>query len=150
MSWQAFAAAASDLAAFGAKRLHDQVAYLATVKADGAPRVHPVRPIVTAGRLFIFMEPRSPKGHDLRREGRYALHCTATGEQPWDLKEFLVTGVARPAEDPASRRVANHGTNFPRDDNFVLFELDVTAALSTVFGDDGRPIRQHWRAPTSA
>lgn len=60
MSWQALADSAPDLAAFGVERLHDRVAYLATVKRDGGPRLHPVRPIVTAGHLFLFMEPNSP------------------------------------------------------------------------------------------
>lgn len=134
---------------FGAQRLHDQVAYLATIKPDGAPRLHPVRPIITAGRLFLFMEPTSPKGHDLRRDGRYVLHCTATGSQPWDLKEFYVDGTAHPTDDPASRTVANSGTSFPRGEHFVLFELDVTSAFSTVFGPGGKPVRQRWHATAS-
>ena len=146
MSWQALAARSSELAAFGAPRLHDQVAYLATVKADGAPRLHPVRPVVSADRLFVFIGPTSPKVQDLRRDGRYALHCTATGDQPWDLKEFCVEGVARPVDDPADRAVANSGTSFPRDAQFVLFELDISSALSTEFGPDGRPVHQRWSA----
>jgi hypothetical protein len=89
------------------------------------------------------MEPASPKGHDLRRGSRYVLHCTATGEQPWDLKEFYVDGTAHEAN--AGRAVANSGTSFPRDEHFVLFELDVTSAFSTEFGPDGQPIRQRWR-----
>jgi hypothetical protein len=144
MSWHTLAVEAPELAAFGAQRLHDQVAYLATIKPDGAPRLHPVRPIITAGRLFVFMEPTSPKGRDLRRDGRYVLHCTATGEQPWDLKEFYVDGTAHDAH-AAGRDVANSGTSFPRDEHFVLFELDVTSAFSTEFGPDGQPIRQRWR-----
>ncbi len=76
MSWQALATQTAQLAAFGAEHLHDQVAYLATVKRDGAPRLHPVRPVITADRLFLFMEPDSPKGHDLRR-ATAATPCTA-------------------------------------------------------------------------
>jgi hypothetical protein len=37
MSWHTLAAEAPELAAFGAQRLHDQVAYLATLRPDGAP-----------------------------------------------------------------------------------------------------------------
>jgi hypothetical protein len=77
MSWQALVDAVSELAAFGAERLHDQVAYLATLKADGSPRLHPVRPVVASGRLFVFMETTSPKVRDLEHDGRYALHGTA-------------------------------------------------------------------------
>ena len=43
------------------------------------PRVHPVTPIVGSGKLFVFMEPTSPKGKDLMRDGRYALHCGIEG-----------------------------------------------------------------------
>lgn len=74
MSWRVFADAAPELAAFGAERLHDQVAYLATLKPGGSPRLHPVRPVVTDGHLFVFVETTSPKvrmvhlhGADCRR-----------------------------------------------------------------------------------
>jgi hypothetical protein len=144
MSWQALSEAAAELAAFGAERLHDQVAYLATVRADGSPRVHPVRPVVTADRLFVFTEAASPKVRDLEHGGRYALHCTATSDQPWDLREFAVDGVARRVTDDQTRRLANAGSTFPRDERFLLFELGVSAASSTVYGNDGRPHRERW------
>lgn len=150
MSWHSLATQAADLATVGATYLHDQVAYLATVRPDGAPRLHAVRPVVTADRLFLFMEPTSPKGHDLRRDGRYALHCTATDTQPWDLHEFSVDGVAHPTDDPGARRIAGAGTGFPRDEHFVLFELEVESALSTAYGPDGRPVRRRWRATPAA
>jgi Pyridoxamine 5'-phosphate oxidase len=146
MSWQALANAAPELAAFGAERLHDQVAYLATLKVDGSPRLHPVRPVVTDGRLFVFMEVTSPKVADLDRDPRYALHGTATSETPWDLQEFVVEGAARRVDDPDRRSTANAGSTFPRDELFVLYELDVGSALSTTYGADGRPRRQRWRA----
>ena len=149
MSWQALSDAAPELAAFGHERLHDQVAYLATVRADGSPRVHPVRPVVTADRLFVFTEATSPKVRDLEHDGRYALHCTATSDQPWDLREFAVDGVARRVTDDETRRIANAGSAFPRDERFLLFELDVSAASSTVYGNDGRPHRERWARPPS-
>jgi hypothetical protein len=52
-SWRALADPAPDLAAFGAERLHDRVAYLATRKADGSPHLHPVRPVVDE-RFLLF------------------------------------------------------------------------------------------------
>jgi hypothetical protein len=146
MSWEALAAAAPELAAFGAGRLHDQVAYLATLKPNGAPRLHPVRPVVAGGRLFVFTEATSPKVGDLERDGRYALHGTATSDQPWDLREFAVGGTAGRVEDEGMRASADAGTAFARDERFLLFELDVEAAISTVYGPDGQPHRQRWRA----
>jgi hypothetical protein len=144
MSWQALSDAAPELAAFGAERLHDRVAYLATVRADGSPRVHPVRPVVTADRLFVFTEAASPKVRDLEHDGRYALHCIATSDQPWDLREFAVDGVARRVTDDETRSLANAGSAFPRDERFLLFELGISAASSTVYGNDGRPHRERW------
>ena len=144
MSWKTLEDAAPELAAFGAERVHDQVAYLATLKPDGSPRLHPVRPVVAGGHLFVFSEPTSPKVGDLERDGRYMLHGTATGESPWDLREFAVEGHARRVADADTRAVANAGSGFPRDERLVLFELGVAAASSTVYRADGKPSRQRW------
>jgi hypothetical protein len=146
MSWQALAETAPELAAFGAERIHDRVAYLATLKPDGAPRLHPIRPIVAGGRLFVFADATSPKIRDLERDPRYALHCTATSDQPWDLREFAAEGTANRVVDAGVRAIANGGSAFARDERFVLFELAVEAAISTVYGPDGRPLRQRWHA----
>ena len=67
------------VAAFGEKRFGDGVAYLATVSQLGEPRVYPVTPVIGESRLFIFMEPTSPKGRDLRQTGKYALHSSVGG-----------------------------------------------------------------------
>jgi Pyridoxamine 5'-phosphate oxidase len=146
MSWQALAAAEPELAAFGAERLNDQVAYLATLKTDGSPRLHPVRPVVAAGHLFVFMEATSPKVRDLERDPRCALHATATSDQPWDLREFGVEGTARRVNDPEERSIAIAGSGFLREDRFLLYELGVGRAFSTRYGTDGHPHRQRWHA----
>ena len=46
------------------------ITYLATVRRDGAPRVHPVCPIIAKGRMFVAIAPDSPKRLDLVRDGR--------------------------------------------------------------------------------
>src|SRR6476619_5339724 len=73
-TWGEFAAAEPELAAFVADRLGAAPSYLATVRETGGPRVHPVTPIVTADGLYLFMEPTSPKGNDLRARAQFALH----------------------------------------------------------------------------
>src|SRR5437588_3898875 len=50
------------------------VAYLATVRRDGAPRLHPFCPVIAGGRLFAAIPDPSPKGHDLRRDPRCVIH----------------------------------------------------------------------------
>lgn len=76
MSWSDLVNANPGLADFGRQRFASEVAFLATIRRDGSPRVYPVTPILGKDRLFVFMEPTSPKGHDLRRDCRYALHCS--------------------------------------------------------------------------
>jgi hypothetical protein len=142
VTWQEFAEAEPELAAFGAGRLAGQVAYLATVRRDGSPRVHPVTPLLAAGRLFLFMEPASPKGHDLRRDNRYALHC-AVSDSSGSSGEFAVRGSAHLVEDVALREAAARAAEVTPKDRYILFELRVEEALSTVYRE-GKPVRQRW------
>jgi hypothetical protein len=143
MSWKDLENAALELAAFGLKRFEIGVAYLATVRQDGSPRVHPVTPIIGQGNLFLFMEPTSPKGHDLRRDGRYALH-SAVNDSNGTGGEFIITGSAKFIEDPAKRSLASQLASYTPEDRYVLFELSIESAVSTIY-QDGKPVRQHWK-----
>ena len=146
-SWQEFAAAAPNLAAFGSQRLERRVAYLATTRADGAPRVHPVSPFIVQGHLFVYMEPTSPKGHDLQRDDRYALHCSVE-DTSGGAGEFIISGRAKLIDDPAMRAVAfeaRKAAGHSPKDRYVVFELSVESALSTTY-EDGQPIQKRWKA----
>ena len=43
------------------------VAFLATARPDGSPRLHPFCPVLAGGRLLAAIPRSSPKGNDLRR-----------------------------------------------------------------------------------
>ncbi len=144
-TWGAFAETEPDLARVGEEQFGRGVAYLATARGDGSPRVHPVTPIIGGGRLFIFMEPTSPKGNDLRRDGRYALHSLGV-EQDGAGGEFVVRGRATLVEDAAIRTVAAQAASYSPADRYILFELDIEGALSTVY-EQGRPVRHRWGRP---
>lgn len=145
MSWQALERGNPELAAFGLERFSSQVAYLATVRKDGSPRVHPVTPIVGEGRLFLFMEPTSPKGDDLRRNGRYALHASVENSGGGN-GEFWVTGRGRFLDSAEARAVATQHANYAPADRYILFELSVESAFSNVYTEDGPPKRRSWKA----
>jgi hypothetical protein len=51
------------------------IAYLATTRRDGSPRLHPFCPILAVGRLFAAIPRSSPKGWDLRRDPRCVIHA---------------------------------------------------------------------------
>ncbi len=143
MSWKTLEEQNPELAVFGSTRLHGQVAYLATLRKDGSPRLHPMTPIVGEGHLFVFMEPTSPKGHDLRRDGRYAMHCSVA-DTSGSSGEFSVSGRARPVEDPGLRALAARLCPYAPADHYVLFEFDPERAASTTY-ENGQPIYRAWR-----
>jgi hypothetical protein len=123
--------------------------YLATVRADGGPRVHPVSPVITDDGLYCFVVD-SPKRRDLERDGRYALHSFPPEESD---DEAYVAGHAHPVTDPARvARLAELGRAAPQVD-WRLFEFTVDVAmltrrdhLTTVAGG-GRPGVQVWLDP---
>ena len=144
MSWKSFQDEQPELAVFGAERLNGQVAYLATVRKDGSPRVHPMTPIIGEGHLFVFMEPTSPKGHDLQRDGRYAIHCSVS-DTSGSSGEFTITGHAHLINDLELRTLAVRLASYTPAERYILFEFDVETAASTIYPSD-RPIRQSWKS----
>jgi len=129
MSWKIFEEDSPELAALAYQKLNRRIAYLATLKKDGAPRLHPVTPFIGNGMLFIFTEPSSPKIQDLLRDGRYALHNTVGGEGP--LIEILVLGEAEKITNSRVRReqAEKIAASPVVMDRYVLFEFHVQRVL---------------------
>jgi hypothetical protein len=152
--WADFEAALPETAAAGRALLYQHgpgLAYLATVRRDGGPRVHPICPVIVDGGLYAFIG-HSPKQADLRRDGRYALH-TFPAEDRDD--EFYVTGRATLVTDAGRRaRVYDNyiaqGTTTGEDD--PLFEFDIERALHAAYkprssGNTWPPTYTRWRGP---
>jgi hypothetical protein len=111
--------------------------FLATVRPDGGPRVHPICPVL-AGELYAFFVP-GPKLADLRRDGRFAL-CSETCAPPRHDDNVYVTGTAEELNDPqlrerltaqllAERSLAEPWPGFADE---PLFELQVDRVLVTL------------------
>jgi len=152
VSWSDFAAAAPDLAEVGQRQLTQfgvGLAFLATVRVDGAPRLHPVCPVVSHGRLFVLITPESPKRQDLVRDGRYALQPFPQPKPGSD--EFYVSGRARVIADEATRAAVLQDARHMADASETVFELAVERVLHTrwenVLTPQMRPVRRTWRAP---
>ncbi len=169
VTWSQFAAAAPEMAERGFQQLSIPVAYLATLKKDGAPRLHPLSPIFADGRLFVAIQETAPRRFDLARDGRYSLHALPPelGEH-YDEFEFNVTGRARRVTDAETKALVNEAEAarnrraIPEED--WLFELDIEAALTTVWshtmvqigerwfptlaGEPPKPTRRVWKAST--
>ena len=101
-SWSEFATLRPDLAGPGRDLLYRVgvgLGFLATTRADGAPRVHPMCPLLHEAGLFAFIIP-SPKQRDLRRDGRYALHSFPCEDNE---DAFSCSGKARLVTDAGLR-----------------------------------------------
>ena len=105
LTWKQFSVARPDLASVASGLLYEfggiGLGFLATVRADGGPRVHPVCPVVNEDGLYAFVVP-GPKLVDLRRDGQYALH-SETFPPPRHDDAFYVTGHAHEHDDPQLR-----------------------------------------------
>jgi len=143
--WSDFARAVPELAAFGAERLLGGPAYLATVAADGGPRVHPVTPIVAPGGLYVFMEPTSPKGRDLRDRRQFAMH-NGVPDMNGTGGEFFLRGEGVPVEDDAVRTEVIAASSYEPADRYILFELLVGSARANGYGDVALPDPARWTA----
>ena len=118
------------------------LAFLATVRPDGAPRVHPVCPVIGDAGLHLLIVT-GPKQQDLRRDGRYALHSEMC-PPPRQDDGFALAGRALEVTDAALRQVIRaqvlaerDGTVWPSFDEDVIFELVMERALLTLTQADG-------------
>jgi len=145
ISWKKFEQEAPHLATLGYNKLHRKISYLAILKKDGSPRLHPVTPFIGHGMLFIFTEPTSPKIGDLRRDGRYALHCSVGGGGP--LVEVLISGQAREITNSDQRSQAENIASSPVVlASYVLFEFMVDRALVVEYDSGGKQIIRRWKS----
>jgi hypothetical protein len=103
-SWAEFSEDRPDLATAGRALMYQfgvGLGFLATVRRDGGPRVHPMCPVIHDGGMYAFIVP-GPKQADLHRDGRYALHSFPC---PDNEDAFYCTGWASAEEDAGLRQV---------------------------------------------
>jgi hypothetical protein len=135
-SWSDFVAADPSLAA-GIRTLLQQygpgMGYLATVRPDGAPRVHPISPVITDDGLYCFIVA-SPKRRDLERDGRYALHSFPAEESD---DEAYLTGRATRVHDPLVTATLAGALRASPDVDWHLYELHIDSATLRRHGPAG-------------
>jgi hypothetical protein len=149
--WSGLHSERPDLAAAGEELLYQfgvGLAFLATVRVDGGPRVHPMCPLLHEGGLYALVI-RSPKRSDLLRDGRYSLHSF-----PCEHNEdaFSVSGRASLVEETAVREAVASTYLTERSDLSItaddldpqlLFEFDIQTCLLTRTTGHGDPEPRH-------
>jgi hypothetical protein len=153
VTWTEFAQAVPGLAETGRGLLMQfggvGLAFLATVRKDGAPRLHPVCPVLSGGRLFVLITPESPKRHDLESDGRYALQTFPQPKAGSD--EFYLAGKAVPVDGAAGRAAIFRDARHQAHPSEVAFELLIDRVMHTrwenVLTPTMRSVHHTWRAP---
>ncbi len=137
ITWTEFERQQTALAGAGRRHLYQVgigLAFLATIRPGGGPRVHPVCPVISTAGLHLLVTA-GPKQQDLRRDGRYALH-SETCPPPRQDDGFALTGQAYRVTDAAVDRVVREqilaerdGMVWPGFDAEVVFELRIERCL---------------------
>ncbi|MDT5042104.1 MAG: hypothetical protein QOE51_3089 [Actinoplanes sp.] len=154
-SWSDFSTAEPHLAA-GIRALFQQygpgMGYLATIRSDGGPRVHPVSPVLTDEGLYCFIVD-SPKRRDLEADSRYALHSYPPEESD---DEAYLSGLAVPVVDVTVIARLADALNASSAVDWCLFELTVETAMLRRHGPAGAlplaispralPVTRRWHA----
>ncbi|WP_426509110.1 pyridoxamine 5'-phosphate oxidase family protein [Dactylosporangium sp. McL0621] len=143
-SWADFAAADPALAA-SIRTLVCQygpgLGYLATVRPDGGPRIHPVSPVITDEGLFCFVLA-SPKRHDLDRDGRYSLHSFPSDDS---ADEAYLSGRATPVTDDVRTAGLARLMHAAPGIDWKLYELSVDLAMYVHYDTPTTSTRTVWK-----
>ncbi|GAA4257354.1 pyridoxamine 5'-phosphate oxidase family protein [Dactylosporangium darangshiense] len=114
---------------------------IATLRADGAPRISGIEVVFESGELVFGSMPNARKGADLRRDPRFALHSATVdpiegAESGWP-GEAKIAGRARPA---------GATTEGPEGDRF---HADITEVVHTHLNPEATLLVIEWWTPAT-
>ncbi|MCF6522880.1 pyridoxamine 5'-phosphate oxidase family protein [Streptomyces sp. JJ36] len=151
-SWADFERAAPVLAAAVRRRFEGYTHHvLATLRADGAPRLTGLEATFRDGELWLGMMPNSRKARDLRRDPRFALQANPGSGAEMAEGDARVSGRAVEVRDPSV--LARFSAAQPEGEVpevFHLFRADLTEVVRVYLDvpdlcidvwHPGRPVR---------
>ena len=112
---------------------------LATLRADGSPRVSGIEAAFEDGDLFFGSMPRARKGADLRRDPRFALHSAT-------IDPVEGAGAQWPGEAKISGRAVAAG---PVTEGRVgdRFRADIAEVVHTHLNEEATALVVEWWTP---
>jgi hypothetical protein len=113
---------------------------IATVRADGSPRISGIEAAFEDGELVLGSMPHARKGADLRRDPRFALHSATV--DPIEGSEAQWPGEAK-----ISGRVVAAGTTADGPDG-DRFHADIGEVVHTHLNDRATMLVVEWWTPT--
>ena len=139
-TWAEFDRAEPEMASFGREKFEGQVVFHATLRVDGAPRLHPVSPWFGAGLLAVAFRARSPKVDEILRDGRYAMHSLMDNNEG-EGGEFLVRGwMEQVAADHPVANARPYTASYP----LAHYVCSIEEAVVTTYDGD-TPVYRRWK-----
>lgn len=133
-TWHQFSGEAPTLAAAVEARLTAHKHHvLATLRADGSPRVSGTEVEIFEDLLLLGSMPGARKAHDLQRDSRFSLHSNP-GHHSMEGGDAKIAGRARKLTGDELDRVIAHYPEQVRDAE--VFELDLGEVVLTTVSDD--------------
>jgi hypothetical protein len=109
---------------------------LATVRADGSPRISGIEAAFEDGELVFGSMPKSRKGADLVRDSRFAMH-TATVDPIEDA----------PAEWPGEAKISGRAVIVTEGPDGVSFRADIAEVVHTHLNPEATLLVVEWWTP---
>lgn len=136
-TWSDFRSQAPELADRVLARLDAHVhKTLATVRADGSPRISGTETQIHGDDLWVGSMWDARKARDLQRDPRFALHSGSDDPPDWD-GDAKLAGVVEEITDPERvQEINGHGPPGPSH----LFRLDVREVSTVYLHESGKSL----------
>ncbi len=146
-SWREIEESAPEFAAHVRRHLDERVhKTIATLRADGSPRISGIETFHAEGHLWFGSMPNARKALDLRRDPRFSLHSGSVDPPGWE-GDAKLTGRADELAD-AERRLAlfRSRRSEPPSTDSHLFRADIYEAVLVRLSDArDRLVIELWR-----
>jgi general stress protein 26 len=108
---------------------------MATLRADGSPRISGTETFFADGDIWIGSMPRARKARDLQRDPRIALHSGSDDPDAWQ-GDAKLSGTAEELTDPEGRRALfqTRGEDPPSSESH-MFRIDIDEAVFVGLND---------------
>jgi len=113
---------------------------IATLRADGSPRISGIETVFENGELVFGSMPNARKGADLRRDPRFALHSATV--DPIEGSEAQWPGEAKISGRAIAAAPITDGPDSDR------FHGDITEVVHTHLNDAATMLVVEWWTPT--
>jgi hypothetical protein len=150
-TWQQFSQQAPEVAARASARFEaHKHKTMATVRADGAPRISGTEVPILRGEVWLGGMTGNRRFADLRRDPRVAIHSASEDPDVW-TGDAKLSGRAVEVTDEAGKAAFRGSTEVPPGD-FELFRVDISEVVVVRLNDakdrllvdvwrEGEPVR---------